>query len=188
VRPGELPTSADLRVAQSLIPGAGLGVFARKSFAEGEVVCDYEGVQLSTLDALRTPDWRYLAGLGKTGEGRRIWIDAQPTPSLLARYINHHFDPAMRNIGTQPVPDEGRWVMRAARPIAQGEELYYDYGRFHLHCFDRGLLREHRRRTSSCTTESQPRARAVGDRGFGERVAARRSDGFRSDVASSGDE
>src|SRR5690242_5095489 len=73
--PGEPPSSADLRVAPSLVPGAGLGLFARRPFAEGEVVCVYDGVPLSTLEALRTPDWRYMVGLGKTRQGKRIWID-----------------------------------------------------------------------------------------------------------------
>lgn len=138
--PAELPSTPDLRVAPSLIPGAGLGLFARRPFAEGDVVCEYVGVPLTTLEALRTPDWRYLVGLGRNSSGRRVWVDARPATSLPARYINHQFDPARRNIGTEVVPDAQTWVMRAGRPIAAGEELYCDYGRLHWHCFDRDLL------------------------------------------------
>lgn len=140
VDPAQLPESPDVLVAPSTIPGAGLGLFARRRFSTGEVTCVYTGVPLSTLGALRTPDWRYLVGLGKNRYGRRVWLDARPTPLVLARYANHHFDPARRNLRTQPVPDEEKWVMRAIRPIDAGEELYCDYGRLHQHCFDRGLL------------------------------------------------
>lgn len=140
-----LPCSPDLLVAPSNIPGAGLGLFARRQFAAGEVVCVYTGVRLSTLEALRTPDWRYLVGLGRNRQGRRVWIDGRPTPSVLGRYANHQDDPARRNVRTQPRPDEEEWVLTASRPIAEGEELYLDYGRLHQHCFDRGLLPPGRR-------------------------------------------
>jgi hypothetical protein len=138
--PVELPSSPDLLVAPSLVPDAGLGVFARRPFAEGELICTYVGHPLSTLGALRTPDWRYLAALGKDRRGRRVWVDARPDPSVIARYVNHHFVPERRNVRTESVPDEEKWLMRAGRPIAAGEELYCDYGRLHVHCFDRGLL------------------------------------------------
>lgn len=139
------PTGADLLIAPSLIPGAGLGVFARRAFAEGEYVCTYSGTRLSTLEAMRTPDWRYLVGLGKNRHGRRVWIDARLRPEFPARYINHHFDVERRNIRTEAAPDREAWVMTASRPITAGEELYYDYGRLHWRVVDRDLFAASRR-------------------------------------------
>lgn len=142
--PADLPSTPDLLVALSLIQGAGLGLFARRPFAEGEVACEYVGVPLTTLQALHTPDWRYLVGLGTNSRGRRVWVDGRPATDVPARYINHSFDPAKRNIRTEADPDAERWVLRAARPIAADEELYYDYGRLHWYCFDRDLLPTYR--------------------------------------------
>ena len=154
IAPEDLPGRPDLQVAQSLIPNAGLGVFAGRAFAEGEVTCSYTGVRLTTLQALRTPDWRYMLILGRDRHGKRVWIDARPTVNVVARYINHHFDPARRNIRTTPRPDEERWLMIASRAIAPGEELYSDYGPIHWHCFDRGLGPESRRRRSPPATRA----------------------------------
>jgi hypothetical protein len=136
----EPSSGPDLLIAPSLIPDAGLGLFTRRPFDEGEQVCVYSGVPLSTLQALRTPDWRYLVGLGKGRHGKRVWIDGRPVTSAVGRYVNHHFDPGMRNIRTEMATAEALWVMRASRPIGAGEELYCDYGRLHWHCFDRELL------------------------------------------------
>nr|WP_294168695.1 SET domain-containing protein [uncultured Sphingomonas sp.] len=149
VDPMILPGRPDLIVAPSLIPSAGLGVFAGRPFAKGEVTCVYVGVTLSMLEALRTPDWRFMVGLGKNRHGRRVWVDARPVPTVVARYVNHHFDPKRRNIRTETFPDEGKWVMRASRSIMEGEELYCDYGRFHWYCFDRQLLHLFRRQATS---------------------------------------
>jgi hypothetical protein len=139
VDPLTLPGRPDLLVAPSLIPNAGLGLFAGRAFAKGELICFYTGIRLTTLEALRTPDWRYMVALGKNRQGERVWIDARPTLHVVARYINHQFDPARRNVETMADPDEARWRMVASRPIAAGEEFYYDYGPHHWHCFDRGL-------------------------------------------------
>ncbi|MGY1716804.1 SET domain-containing protein-lysine N-methyltransferase [Geodermatophilus sp. SYSU D01106] len=139
--PSELPSSPDLLVAPSRIPGAGLGAFARRPFAPGEEVSVYSGTTLSTVQALRTPDWRYVVGLGKSRKGRRVWIDARTRPEVLARYVNHHFDAERRNIRTDVRPDDGTWVMTASRPIAEGDELYCDYGSFYWHVVDRETLR-----------------------------------------------
>ena len=138
--PADPPGDADLRIAPSLIPGAGLGAFARRPFAEGEEVCVYTGERLSTVQAMRTPDWRYLVGLGKNSDGRRVWVDSRRTPEVLARYVNHRFDAARRNLRAEARPDDGTWVMTATRPVAAGEELYCDYGRFYWHSIDRDLL------------------------------------------------
>lgn len=104
--PQDLPGRPDLVVAPSSIPNAGLGVFAGRDFALGEIVCRYHGIRLTTLQALRTPDWRYMVLLGKKRDGRRAWVDSRPLLAVTARYINHHFDEAQRNLQTEPLPDD----------------------------------------------------------------------------------
>ena len=165
IDPVDLPGRPDLVVEPSSIPGAGLGVFAGRAFAKGEVTCIYTGIRLTTLEALRTPDWRYLVVLGKNRRGERVWIDARPTLDVVARYINHHFEPGRRNIVPEPVPDEAKWLMRASRPIHKGEEFYYDYGAIHWHCFDRSLGPRSRQRS--------PASVAAGDAVVGLALARR---------------
>lgn len=122
------PGGDGLIVAPSGIPGAGLGAYADRDYEEGEIVAYYTGTRLSTLDVLRTPDWRYLLRLGKSSAGKTIWIDARTTLRVQARYINHHPDPKCRNLLLQTLPDECKARLVASRRIRKGEELFYDYG------------------------------------------------------------
>jgi hypothetical protein len=117
-----------VRVAPSLIPGAGLGAFAARDFAAGEVVCEYTGEVLTSLQVARTPDWAYVMGLGRDRTGRHVWLDPRAQPAAWGRYLNHHDDPARRNVVVERRPDERRALLVAARAIARGEELLYDYG------------------------------------------------------------
>lgn len=88
------------QVRRSLVPDAGLGLFALRPFEPGELVGEYAGDLLTFWQHQRTPDWTYVAAAGPDR-----FVDAGPYPHVKARYINHHFDPealrrrarAMRN-------------------------------------------------------------------------------------------
>jgi hypothetical protein len=111
-----------LEVQRSLIPGAGLGLFATRSFAAGEELCEYDGDLLTSWQQWRTPDLTYVAMAGKDR-----FVDAGPYPEVKARYINHRFD--LEQVNAQYVDAPGHRVfVRAVRPIHPGEEIYADYG------------------------------------------------------------
>lgn len=116
-----------VRVAPSLVAGAGLGGFAARDIAEGETVCEYRGTVLSTLQVLRTPDWTYVMGLGRDRRWRLVWVDARGDLRIAARYVNHAA-PERCNLRVERLPDEGCARLVAVRGIRCGEELLYDYG------------------------------------------------------------
>lgn len=125
--------NTSLIVAPSLIPRAGLGCFADRDYQDGEVVGHYTGEVLGVFQMLRTRDWTYLMGLGKTDNGRRIWVDTKMYLSIKERYINHHFDPSKWNLRLELRPNEAKCILTASRHIRKGEELYFDYGEKYWH-------------------------------------------------------
>jgi hypothetical protein len=134
---GEVPPpGSGLAVRESTIPGAGLGLFAERDYRRDEVVTDYQGEPMSTLGMLRTPDLAYMMGLGRDASGRRIWIDGRNHLGCYGRCANHSSDPSRMNLRLSLLPDERRAVLIADRDIAQGEELFFDYGPRHWRCFE----------------------------------------------------
>jgi hypothetical protein len=133
--------NASLIIAPSLIPHAGLGCFADRDYQSGEVVCEYTGTVLSTVQMLRTRDWTYMMGLGKDRTGRRVWVDARVHLRVKARYINHHFDASHWNLNLRYLADERKCVLTANRLIRKGEELYFDYGAPYSHRLKKEIRR-----------------------------------------------
>jgi len=60
--------------------------------------------------------------------GSIIWLDASSTPAVLARYVNDPLSPLARNVEFVKMPNEGRADVVATRDIAEGEEIFVDYG------------------------------------------------------------
>lgn len=117
------PTPVRLRVAESRIPAAGLGLFAAESIAEGAAVCDYVGEVLPTREAIKLGDKTYLMRLGP-----QVYVDARADARVAARYINDARNPSRWNVRFDKRPEERRAVVVATRDIAEGEELYVSYG------------------------------------------------------------
>jgi uncharacterized protein len=106
-----------LEVSPSLIQG--LGLFARKAYAQGERVIEYTGERISKAESIR-----------RCSEGNHFIFDLDDEYDLdgsvdsnLARFINHHCTP---NCSVE-LTDGRLWVI-AGRSIAAGEELSFDYG------------------------------------------------------------
>ena len=116
------PPNADVVVKTSRLPGAGLGLFAVRAFAVGELVCEYTGTVLDSA-ARSLEDKSYLMRLG---EG--IFIDARTHYEVHARYINDSRDKRVHNVSFDKRPSEQRALVVASRPIAAGDELYASYG------------------------------------------------------------
>lgn len=116
-----------LVVKPSQIPGAGLGLFTTRRHEAHEVLCLYTGERLSRWQLLRTRNTQYLA---ETADGI---ICPRKHLDIKARYINHHFDPARRNVALAAYRDASSVLGRSricisTRAIEAGEELYLDYG------------------------------------------------------------
>jgi hypothetical protein len=102
----------------------GKGVFALKPIEPGETLIEYTGEVISWQQALdrhphdpSQPDHTFYFQLD---DGKRV-IDALYGGNA-ARWINHACDP---NCEADEV--DGRVFIKALRPIAPGEELFYDY-------------------------------------------------------------
>ena len=116
------PPNADVAVKTSRLPGAGLGLFAVRSFAVGDLVCEYTGTVLDSA-ARSLEDKSYLMRLG---EG--VFVDARTHYDVHARYINDCRDKRVHNVSFDKRPSEQRALVVASRPIAAGDELYASYG------------------------------------------------------------
>eukprot|EP00465_Bigelowiella_longifila_P009335 CAMPEP_0185260820 /NCGR_PEP_ID=MMETSP1359-20130426/9360_1 /TAXON_ID=552665 /ORGANISM="Bigelowiella longifila, Strain CCMP242" /LENGTH=129 /DNA_ID=CAMNT_0027847241 /DNA_START=70 /DNA_END=456 /DNA_ORIENTATION=- len=119
------PSTAELRVAPSLVSGAGMGLFAMVPFRKGSEICRYTGTALSLADLLlkRVTNTDYVMGLSL-----RVHIDAQHHPEVLARYVNDIADAKKRNATFVKIPKEKMAKVVALRDIRPGEEIYASYG------------------------------------------------------------
>lgn len=107
-----MPRIDGLRVVHSAVHG--YGVIATRDFVAGELIADVEGV----LYREPPPDDTYCLEMP---EGCEFDMVDQ------TRWINHSCDPnAAVEVGLDGA-DVGWALIRAIRPIAAGEEIFYDY-------------------------------------------------------------
>ena len=108
-----MPKVSGVRVFRS--PIHGYGVLATRTFAEGEEICDIDGVTWRDGDGV---DDRYS-----------LWIDDGVYFDMVdqTRYINHSCEPNVE-VCTGIADDGQVWAtIVALKPIAIGDELSYDY-------------------------------------------------------------
>jgi SET domain-containing protein len=107
----------------------GRGLFARVPIAEGEQIVEYIGEKISKAESLTRCEAEnpFIFDLDENWDidGNVEWNPA--------RFANHSCSP---NCEVQCL--DGRLCMLALRPIAEGEELTYNYG------YDFAEYREHR--------------------------------------------
>eukprot|EP00668_Euglena_longa_P036436 GGOE01046833.1.p1 GENE.GGOE01046833.1~~GGOE01046833.1.p1 ORF type:complete len:197 (+),score=39.76 GGOE01046833.1:273-863(+) len=113
-----------LEVRDSLIEGAGQGLFVTQPFHRGDVLCVYRGTPLTLRQFLVTYNRDYVMG----GFGLNVHVDARPHPEVLARYINDNFAANSRNVAFVKLRGFPEALVVALRHIAPGEELYASYG------------------------------------------------------------
>ena len=118
-------TPPELKVADSFINGAGLGVIATADIPEHIIIGDYEGY-LVLEDDERATDNMYLYRT----DIPYCYIDgSDPKFSNFTRFINHHKE-AKRNVEALFHCPFGipTITVVTCRKICKGEELYLDYG------------------------------------------------------------
>ncbi|MED5621598.1 SET domain-containing protein [Ideonella sp. BN130291] len=116
------PAGRRIQVRKSGIHGK--GVFALRPFEPGETIIEYKGEIISWKEALRRhphdpsdPNHTFFFHI----DDEHV-IDGKVNGNA-ARWINHACDP---NCEADEV--EGRVFVKAIKPVAPGEELFYDYG------------------------------------------------------------
>ncbi len=102
---------------------AGRGAFARRDIKKGERLIEYLGERIShaTADARYEDETMRSHHTFLFSVSRRTVIDASVGGND-ARFINHSCDP-----NCEAVIERSRVFIYARRPIAAGEELFYDY-------------------------------------------------------------
>ena len=118
------PQSEDLEIKESLIPGAGLGLYARTLIPKGTVFCEYFGKELTLLQMLRLKDKTYVMG----GFGLNCHIDAMDTYECFGRYINDGMAPEKQNSRFVKIKHLKRANVISTRDIQAGEEIFASYG------------------------------------------------------------
>lgn len=121
-RPVPSSRRAPLRVTVADAAGKGRGAFAAEDAAAGSFVGSYEGRLLSRAESVSL-----YAGGAKEPEylfrlEDDLYIDAQDSEHW-SRFINH-----AEHANLRLAVDRRRLDFFAARPIAAGEELCFDYG------------------------------------------------------------
>ena len=116
----------ETRVAVSSIPGAGLGLFAKRPFREGDLICTYFGRLLSTSQAMRLENKTYLMRLGPD-----MYLDASSSMCCSGRYINDCRNRLGYNAHFVKFPDRKIAEVRATCWIPEGAEVFVSYGRWY---------------------------------------------------------
>ena len=119
-------SSPGLVVRKSRVPGAGLGLYATKSFSKGTIVCCYTGKEYRTKEAIRLEDKSYLMRLGP-----QTYVDAKDDQTIAARYINDCRNKRLYNVVFNKLETEKRADVIALRDIEEDEELFVDYGKWY---------------------------------------------------------
>ena len=100
----------------------GFGVFAREPINKNKRIVDYAGELITNKQSTRRED-RYLEkGCIWVFRVNRNWSRDAAVGGNIARFINH----SCKGNCYVEVVKQTIWI-RAARPIARGEELTYDY-------------------------------------------------------------
>ena len=120
IRPPAPPATDRIERRRSGIHG--WGVFATASIPKNKRVVDYAGEKLRTKDSITRQERQLAKGHIWCFELNRAWVVDAEVGGNVARFINHSCTP---NCYVQI--DKGIIWIRAARTIARGEEISYDY-------------------------------------------------------------
>ena len=123
-----------LRVRQSTIPRAGLGLFAARTFNRGDEVCRLEGKRRTQREVDKLPDYRnrYTTRIGRDSHTGVTWyLDSFKPTSCYGRFINSPYrtrrkENTMFVNARRSTQDYLRVV--ATRKVTPGTELLASYG------------------------------------------------------------
>ncbi len=130
-RPPQVFCEEDFEVKTSTIPEAGKGLFAKRAIRTGDTIGPYEGKILTDAQANSEP---YVNSLYLVWVCTDCWIYGEGPGASYTRYINHDDEDPNAELITS-----SRWKkarIAAIRPIAPGEEVFFDYGESYWDCVD----------------------------------------------------
>ena len=120
-----------VKIAQSTIPRAGKGVFAKRDYRKGERIGYYRGDVLSTSQHNRRygSAQRDHAPYSLQGSKTKI-IDASCTRSTMSMINGTRLKKDANAVfrGRMQSKDTGKMPVRAIRPIKKGDEVFVHYG------------------------------------------------------------
>jgi hypothetical protein len=133
--------NSDLVVKRSTLPGAGKGLFAKRTIKKGERFIEYGGEIITEAELNRRAE-NDIYGYSFYINRNRV-IDAYYTPDQLARYANDARGlkriKGIRNNCSYVIYNHRCWIM-AERTLKPGEEIFVGYGneywadiRYNLH-------------------------------------------------------
>ncbi|XP_026193121.1 uncharacterized protein LOC34620647 [Cyclospora cayetanensis] len=126
-----LPRGA-LIIAESRIPGAGLGLFVQQHVEPGTWICEYLGERKSLMQVMRMEDREYVMGTGQIN----CHIDATKHPEARnGLYVNDNGDRRALNAEFFKFKHEGRVLLRATAEVKAGSEIYASYGEVTSHYY-----------------------------------------------------
>jgi len=121
-----------LSVKESQLPLAGQGLWAQKDFKRKEIICKYEGEQVTWKECQRRNEAQVGYGCYYLYINERKCIDAQHTPWAIGRYANDAAGLSrikkLRNNARYEII-KGEAYIVASRNIKNGEEIFVSYGR-----------------------------------------------------------
>ena len=130
-RPPIVWTEEDFEVKRSSIPKAGNGLFSKVHILPDDTIGPYTGKFLTDAQANSEP---YVNSLYLVWICKDCWIWGEGRKASYTRFINH--DDVNPNV---ELITSSRWKkarLAAVRPIAPGEELFFDYGESYWDCVD----------------------------------------------------
>jgi SET domain-containing protein len=113
----ELPPH--LQVKESLIPGAGMGLFARRKIKKNERIGRYKGPIYTRKAARSIPKENQIYKMATLGN---CVVDGSRMDNHM-RWLNHSLDP---NAAAIVYDDRIIWI-KALKSIEPGEEIYIKY-------------------------------------------------------------
>jgi len=115
-----------LSVRKSLIPAAGMGLFAERDFTAGEWICTYFGRPVPLGEMVKRAD---VADSEYTMGGFGTYsIDARDERGCLAKYINDGKDDFRNNVQFVKLRRQRKALVIAMEDIPKGSELLAFYG------------------------------------------------------------
>ncbi|MBY0432792.1 MAG: SET domain-containing protein-lysine N-methyltransferase [Cyclobacteriaceae bacterium] len=123
-----MPFEKYLLIKKSTLPGAGLGLFAKKRFRKGDRIVEYKGRRLPWREAKKEDGHNgYLLRLNRTTA-----IDAQPYKKAMGRYANDAAGLsriAGKRNNAEYLTYGDQCFIEATRTIRKGDEIFVSYGR-----------------------------------------------------------
>ena len=118
-----------VEVRKSLVPrDSGKGLFAKKVIKERDVICSYEGVEVSERivnELFRNNDYVASAVRNQTTK-EMVYIDGIQEDSCYGRFAQDPIDESLVN--AKILWRSNKMVLVATSLIEDGEEIYVDYG------------------------------------------------------------